>query len=482
MKIVPPQVIAAAFALVVGQLIGLDSKYMIEIPDKPFAHGIVTPAFGAAFSDRGLWLAMFTTVLTLTMIDGVESLATIAAIDKIDPFKRKSDPNKTLFAMGVSNMCSSLAGGLTIIPGGVKSTACIVGGGRTQWANFYNACFLVLYILVGRNVINMMPLSALGAIVLFTGYKLCAPKVWKHMAHIGGEQLFVFTATVLATLTTDLLWGIAVGILVKLALEAWVEIRLQHVEEGETLFGRVARQLRLTGDLFRNPVAQAVTTPDGYHLYFARPLVCFNTLHLNHALDQIPSGVGAVYFHITGMVTLVDHTATTTLFDFIEEFKRSGRGVAEILGLERLRPRSHDLTCMRTAAPILAGERAKALQAMSSLSLTKVSDEPRKVVEELDRLSLSISGRPMEDPFDHPITAFVVSGSGVLASKAKASWSAAREGWQSVETRHGDRGLDGMSLSSATRTVYNSTSTLEHWGIMATETAPRRYESRNAVM
>ena len=125
--------------------------------------------------------------------------------------------------MGVSNMCSSMAGGLTIIPGGVKSTTGIVGGARTQWANFYNAMFLILYIAVGRNVINMMPLSVLGAIVLYIGYKLCAPRVWKHIAHIGSEQLFVFTATVLVTVTTDLLWGIAAGIVTKLVLEAAIQ-------------------------------------------------------------------------------------------------------------------------------------------------------------------------------------------------------------------------------------------------------------------
>ena len=176
--------------------------------------------FTRLFTNHTLWWALFTTVLTLTLIDGVESLATIAAIDKIDPFRRKSDPNRTLNAMGISNLCSSLAGGLTIIPGGVKSTTGILSGARTQWANFYNACFLIIYLLLGRNLINLMPMTVLGAIVLYTGYKLCAPKVWKHVAHIGSEQLFVFTTTVLVTVTTDLLWGIAAGIVAKLILEA----------------------------------------------------------------------------------------------------------------------------------------------------------------------------------------------------------------------------------------------------------------------
>ena len=197
-------------------------------------------------------------MLTLTLIDGVESLATIAAIDKIDPFRRKSDPNRTLFAMGVSNMCSSMVGGLTIIPGGVKSTACIVGGGRTQWANFYNAMFLILYIVIGRSVINLMPLSALGAIVIYTGYKLCAPKVWKHIAHIGSEQLFVFTATVLVTLTTDLLWGIAAGIVAKLLLEVVDPGAVERGRpKGTSPFGlAVRRWLVQAGELFRNPVVQ----------------------------------------------------------------------------------------------------------------------------------------------------------------------------------------------------------------------------------
>src|SRR4051794_723568 len=290
LKVVPPQVFAAILGLVLGQVVGLDPRYMIHLPDRPFEHGIVWPNFQGVLADHSLWLAVFTTVLTLTLIDGVESLATIAAIDRIDPFRRKSDPNRTLRAMGISNLCSSMVGGLTIIPGGVKSTTSIVAGGRTQWANFYNALFLILYLVLGRGLINMMPLGALGAIVIYTGYKLCAPKVWKHVARIGGEQLFVFTATVLVTLSTDLLWGIAAGMATKLALEVWISARVERTEDHAPVGRRILCCATQAGELFRNPVVRSLEGPEGYHLYFARPLVCFNALYLNDALARIPSG------------------------------------------------------------------------------------------------------------------------------------------------------------------------------------------------
>ena len=124
------------------------------------------------------WLPVAYLVVLLVLIDGTESLATIAAVDKLDPYRRRSDPDRTLLAMGVSNMCSSTVGGLTIIPGIVKSTANIMGGGRTQWANFFNACFLLTLLIFGRNLINLVPKTVLAAILVFIGFKLCRPKVW----------------------------------------------------------------------------------------------------------------------------------------------------------------------------------------------------------------------------------------------------------------------------------------------------------------
>ncbi len=408
---------AAVVGLILGWFMGLDGDRLISIPAQPFKHGIVMPNFHGLFTNHSLWWALFTTVLTLTMIDGVESLATIAAIDKIDPFRRKSDPNKTLNAMGISNICSSMAGGLTIIPGGVKSTTAILAGARTQWANFYNACFLVIYLLLGRNLINLMPYTALGAIVLYTGYKLCAPKVWKHVAHIGSEQLFVFTTTVLVTVTTDLLWGIAAGIAAKLIVEIVMVARVARGRpEGQEPVGLVVKRwLGETGELFRNPVVKSVDSGGTYHMYFGRPMVCFNSLHLHRELSLIPSGTTQVTMHITDLVTLIDHTTATTLLEFVDNLKRTGRGMATIVGLEKMRARSHADASMRISAQIRAHERAEALTALAKVSLTHVGP-PVDPVTYLECEHSRIQSRdwiclaevaPTAEPDDHPVNSAV---------------------------------------------------------------------------
>jgi len=86
----------------------------------------------------------------------------------IDPFHRRSQPNRVLLAMAISNIASSLIGGLTIIPGGVKSKVNIAAGGRTLWANFTNSICLILYLAVGYQLINLIPLGVLASVLLYT--------------------------------------------------------------------------------------------------------------------------------------------------------------------------------------------------------------------------------------------------------------------------------------------------------------------------
>jgi carbonic anhydrase len=358
LKVVPPQVIAVVFGSALGMIFGLSGSALIHIPENPLAHGITMPHFQGVWNDSSLWVAVATTVITLTMIDGIESLATVIAIDKIDPFHRKSEPNRTLFAMGVSNIVSSLAGGLTIIPGGVKSTACIMSGGRTQWANFYNACFLLVYLLLARPIINLMPYGVLAAMLIFTGYKLCRPKVWMHIAHIGWEQLAVFTITVVATLSTDLLWGIITGISAKWLLASWMHLTAPRVpgvaetsnsggawpSNGHVEPSKLAKLLQP----FRSPVARRESVADSHHIFFEGPLCCFNLLHVNNELERTPQTAKRVVLHLTEHVTVVDHTSCERLLHYVEECHRNGTASVELVGLDQMTPRSAFPTCMRT--------------------------------------------------------------------------------------------------------------------------------------
>jgi MFS superfamily sulfate permease-like transporter len=346
LKVMPPPVWAFVLGTVAARLfLSLGPENLINVPEAPLANGIVLPDFMGIVNDQTLWLSVAILVVTLVLIDGTESLATIAAVDKLDPYRRKSDPDRTLQSMGVLNVASSILGGLTIIPGIVKSTANILGGGRTQWANFYNACFLLIFLILGRDLINTVPTCVLASILVFIGYKLCKPKVWIHMAKVGKEQFVIFATTVLVTVTTDLLIGIIAGVAMKFALCVWynaTSAKAPAVGEGG-----------ITGyliNLVRNPIGRREFADGNYDLYVNRPLVCFNLFHLIREMDRIPRDAKTVSLRLSERVTIVDHTTCENLLHYLEEYgSHEGKPSLEIRGLDQLRRTSGDMTSIRLA-------------------------------------------------------------------------------------------------------------------------------------
>ena len=338
LKVMPPPVWAFLIGTGASLLFfNVGAENLISIPESPLKHGIALPHVYEALHAPHVWLPLAYIVFLLLLIDGTESLATIMAVDKLDPYRRRSDPDRTLQAMGVSNFASSLVGGLTIIPGIVKSTANIMGGGRTQWANFYNACFLLLMLIFARDLINLVPKAVLASILVYVGFKLCRPKVWKHVAKIGTEQFAIFAVTVLVTVSTDLLVGIVAGVALKLVLSLW------YIALATRLNGSSGAQPTgyLAGlfNLFRNPVGERVQAGEFYDVYLVRPLVCFNLFHVIRELQELPTGVKSVRLHFTPLVTLVDHTTAETLFHYIHDFN-SKELKLELVNWERLRPLS----------------------------------------------------------------------------------------------------------------------------------------------
>lgn len=97
----------------------------------------------------------------------------------------------------------------------VRSSANINNGATTWWSNVFHGVFLLIFVAFFPMLIHQIPLAALAAMLIFTGYRLASPKEFYKTYKIGIEQFIRFLVTILVTLATDLLLGIAAGILYK---------------------------------------------------------------------------------------------------------------------------------------------------------------------------------------------------------------------------------------------------------------------------
>jgi MFS superfamily sulfate permease-like transporter len=157
---------------------------------------------------------VYATALTLAAVGSVETLLSIEAADKLDPFRRISDTNKELRAQGVGNLLSGLIGGLPITAVIVRSSANVYAGARTRLSAIVHGVLLLACVAAIPALLNRIPLASLAAILLMIGYKLTKLGLYRTMYAAGWDQFFPFLVTVLAVVFTDLLTGIGIGLVV----------------------------------------------------------------------------------------------------------------------------------------------------------------------------------------------------------------------------------------------------------------------------
>ncbi len=155
--------------------------------------------------------AVYQTAVTLAIVASIETLLCVEAIDKLDPFKRKSDTNKELRAQGIGNLVCGLIGGLPITAVIVRGSANIQSGARSQMSSFLHGVLLLLAVVAIPIVLNRIPLAALAAVLLHIGYKLAPLSLFKSMWARGRVEFLPFITTVVAILLTDLLKGVLIG-------------------------------------------------------------------------------------------------------------------------------------------------------------------------------------------------------------------------------------------------------------------------------
>lgn len=196
-----------------GSSLALIPEHFVSIPVvssfSEFTSLFIFPDFSQILN-QDVWVVAF----TIAIIASLETLLSIEAIDKLDPFKRVSPTNRELLAQGVGNMTSGFLGGLPMTSVIVRSSANANAGGRTRQSAMLHAVWLLLALLAIPTFINMIPLACLAAILLHTGYKLAKPELFKSMMKKGLDQFIPFAVTIVVVVFVDLLWGVGIGILV----------------------------------------------------------------------------------------------------------------------------------------------------------------------------------------------------------------------------------------------------------------------------
>lgn len=154
--------------------------------------------------------------VTLALVASLETLLNLEAADKMDPHKRHSPPNRELFAQGVGNTFAGFVGGMPITSVIVRSSVNANSGAKTKFSAIFHGILLIVAVLFLTPLLNYVPLSALAAILLLTGYKLASPKLFVQFFKKGWKQFLPFIVTVVAIIATDLLLGILIGLFVSI--------------------------------------------------------------------------------------------------------------------------------------------------------------------------------------------------------------------------------------------------------------------------
>jgi MFS superfamily sulfate permease-like transporter len=317
---IPPQIVVVAISLVLAGSFDLGHEHHYQYRGHDFTVGpnflvslpgsllsaVTFPDFSQVFSGTSIkFIVMF------ALVGSLESLLSAKAVDALDPLKRRSDMDKDLLAVGVGNLIAGLVGGLPMISEIVRSSANITNGAKTRWSNFFHGMFLAVCVAGVPWLLARIPLTALAAMLIYTGFRLASPREFAKTWRIGREQMVIFACTIVVTVATDLLLGVFAGIVVKAIL---------HWNNGMPI-----------RNTFR-PEIQTTEIGDTVYLKVGHAAVFSNYLTIKRQLNAIANTQLRVVVDLSS-TRIVDHTVMEKLHEMELDWARDGRELL-VTGLE----------------------------------------------------------------------------------------------------------------------------------------------------
>ena len=294
LQIIPGQLAVVILGIGLNQLFGRffpgvqlqSSEHMVSVPvpasASEFFNLLTFPDF-STIANKMMWKAAG----TIAVVGSLETLLSLEAADRLDPYKRMSSSSRELLAQGVGNICCGLIGGLPVTSVVVRTAANVEAGSRSRMSAIIHGALLLIAIIALPRVLSLIPLACLATILILVGYKLTKPSLYVAVYRQGWSQFLPFIITVLAVVFTDLLTGVIVGVV----CGVFFVIRTNHHE------------------------AITVVHQDSNYLFrFMKDASFINKNELRRKLRELPNGASIV---MDGSRALfIDHDIEEIVSDF----------------------------------------------------------------------------------------------------------------------------------------------------------------------
>jgi MFS superfamily sulfate permease-like transporter len=317
-RIVPGPLVAVVLGVVLNEIFGVVAPGLHIRAEE--GHMVALPVMG---SPLNLWNALpspdwsamsnpavWTVAATIAAVASLETLLSVEAVDKLDPFRRSSDTNRELMAQGVGNMVAGAIGGLPMTSVIVRSSTNVYTGGRTRMSAFVHGVFLGGLVIAVPFLLNRIPLAALAAVLLTIGYKLARVSLFQKMYRAGADQFVPFLVTVTVTVFSDLLTGVLVGLAVGVVM-----VMITNFS-----------------------TAVSVVHEDGaFLIQFTKDVSFLNKARLRKVFAELPSGSEVVIDGTRAM--FIDHD----IYELIQDFKESAKFRDITVQTRRLESKDHPI-------------------------------------------------------------------------------------------------------------------------------------------
>lgn len=294
LKVIPAPLVGVVIGMIAAAVFNLDSIKYVSVPEN-FWSTLVFPTpdtFGRFFSDYHMLIG----AAAIAFIASAETLLCATAVDQMHSGPR-TKYDKELSAQGIGNAICGVLGALPMTGVIVRSGANVEAGAKTRASAILHGVWLLLFASLLPWTLTYIPLSSLAAVLVYTGYKLAYPKIVPTLLKYGNAKVFIYAATIIMIVSTDLLKGVLTGVVLSLARVLYALSRLDI--ETKPVAGTNRIDMHLSG------TATVVGLPK-----------------LAQALEALPQGAD-VTIHIED-VDYIDHSCLDLLANWEKQHKSTG--------------------------------------------------------------------------------------------------------------------------------------------------------------